>query len=241
MKKYMVILGIAILACLGASFWCYQAESADRAMLEEKGYLNYQNVAFAQLEDGLHVGGVVSEVFACYAEEYEADYGVFRTSDDSEALYYLIPVYRWEQERAVGVDYFIGLRSEPEHFDELEKIFEQTMSGNISGPAASCDIGHARIQRASQEIYGYLEKWYTTEQFYENGTFLDWCVEYNLFHTSDPQQVGQRIVPYVINCDVEEGGAGNWIVFLWLAGFCAIGLVIVIICHMRRRRAGFQG
>lgn len=94
MKKHMVILGIAILACLGASFWCYQAES----MLEKKGYLNYQDVAFDQLEDGLHVGCVVS--------------------------------------------------------------------------------------------------------------------------------------------DVEEGGAGNWIVFLWPAGFCAVGLVMVIVCHVRRGRAG---
>ena len=35
MKKHMVILGVVILACLGASRWRYQAERADRAMLEK--------------------------------------------------------------------------------------------------------------------------------------------------------------------------------------------------------------
>jgi hypothetical protein len=221
-KKLMAVITCLCIAVAAIVFVFW---SADQRKLEEIGQPSFNTLPMEQLESGLIVQGTIDTAIAAYAEAYD-EYLHQKEMRISTNLYYLIPVFSVNDEGWL-VSYFITFEAAPNDFEIMRSIEAQTWNEVIT--MTELPIDNAVIYTLHDDYKEYLQEW-VDDSFYEGGSFIDWCVEYNILGTSDPQTIRSRLVPYLIR---QTAAAGTnltvaW-VFLGIAGFALIILLLLIL------------
>lgn len=219
-KILMAVLGTL---CLAGALIVFILWSADQKTLRETGQADFNTLAQSELRDGMFVTGSIDIAIDWYAEKYETGYFKERASDNSEALYYLIPIYN-----ADGfISYFITYEAKPMDFEAMEKIVAQTWSDNPLTEKITIENGE--IRKLSNELQQYMRERIGDETFYENGSFIDWCAEYNVLGTSDLHEIESRFTPYII-CSTPTAGTDITVAwFLLCMGIlCFIFMLVMI-------------
>lgn len=214
-----VLLVIFIIAAV-VSFVVFLS---DQQRLEEKGQPSFNTLPIEELEHKLYVTGTIDLAIDYYAEEYVENYGV-RTSQDSESLYYLIPIYDEDNNGYLTFKYFITFESDPDDFDVMERILEQTWSDVPE--MTSLEIENGSITNLPDDLKQYLCEWMDTA-FYEGGTFIDWCAEMNILGTDDRSEIRSKVVPYQIN-KLKTLGTDISVPIMFL-GFAVLMLIVILI------------
>ena len=154
-----------------------------------------------------------------------------RTSDDSEALYYLVPVYDSNADGTVSIRYFVTYEAKPKDFDTMEAIVTQTWSDVPL--TAMLPLEYAEVDALPDELAQYMDEFATDKSFYENGSFIDYCVEFNLLGTTNRAEIASRLVPYVISR--ATGPENTFIVACIFAGLGVLCLVIFLVLLFVKR------
>ena len=68
--------------------------------------------------------------------------------------------------------------------------------------------------------------------FYQNGSFVDWCVESDFYSTNDPEEIISYVLPYMIVPDNKPSDSA--FIGLIMAG---AGLVLLIVAILMLRKA----
>jgi hypothetical protein len=171
------------------------------------------------------VTGAVDLAIECYAEEYETGYFKIRTSDKSNALYYLIPVYDTNADGTIRIRYFITYEAKPEDFNTMDSIVAQTWDSSLA--STPLEIENAEIADLPDDLVQYLTDWANDPGFYQNGSFIDWCAEYNVLGTTNREEIASRLTPYMIR---RTSTAGTDITTAWIfLGFAVLSFGIMLI------------
>ena len=211
----------------GLSHIAYFDWSRTYRIFQEKGRLDFNTLTEDQLKAGMCVQGVIDLALGVYAESYETELGI-RTSDESSSLYYLIPIF--DRAGDGKIRYLFTFHAEPEDFDTLDKIVAQTWSGEPITTRLTVDDGY--IGHLPDTIKRYFLEWAHDDTFYENGSFIDWCKEYNVFGTDDEAAIEARLVPFHIYRNVilsVESGP----IYAWVFGGLSIALIIALVLLIR--------
>lgn len=99
----LLILGVVL---LGTGLMAFISVQSDLKKYETEGTRDFNQLTEAELSSKPYVEGRVEFVFEVFAEEYTTNYGI-RLSDDSDKLYYLIPLVTEEG----YIDYFVTLEA----------------------------------------------------------------------------------------------------------------------------------
>lgn len=220
-KGWIILLSILAFACLLTAGILYSSYASDQKMLEEKGQPDFNTLSIDQLENNLIVNGTIVLAFDHYAESYETNMGI-RTSSKSEELYYVIPVVEIDEEGYLYAKYVISFLADKKHFDVMDRIFDQTWFD--TDYYAELQIENGRIVDLPNDVKPYFTQWLEDPFFYEGGTFVDWCVEYDIFGTQDREVIKSKITPYMIKefGGIEANRDNAWILL-------AIGIALLLI------------
>lgn len=215
----IVLVIFVVLTITTYNFW-----SSDQQALKENGQLNFNTLPLDKLKDGLIVKGSIDMALDKYAEEYETNLG-FRTSGNSELIYYVVPVYDKAEDGSSVINYLITYKAVPADFEAMDAIVAKTWNG--SRVSAGLTVENARISKLPGKIQQYFTEWAHDTQFYENGSFIDWCAENNIFGTDDRAVIESKMVPYMIN---KTATTGMDPLYIWIClGVSVLMLIILLV------------
>jgi hypothetical protein len=223
----IIALSVLIVIFIGASAIIYFPWQSEQNTVKEKGRPDLYELSMEQLEDGLLVKGKVDLLFDAYAETYET-VNESRTTEQSKELFYILPIYDSGGNGQINIRYFMTLKATSIDYDTLNRIVEQTWSDNKELTVFS--IEHGEISKIRADIIQYLTEWEEDPGFYDGGSFIDWCVQYNILGTADENVIKSRIVPYM----VAENGSS--IVSLWFSCGIVLALSITLLVVIFRGR-----
>lgn len=186
----------------------------------------------SKVEDGLPVRGTIDLAFDIMAEEYETTNGM-RSSDNSSKLYYIVPVFEADDEGYITVNYLLVYESLPLNFDVMDKILEQTYVEPEEW--TTLELDSAIIRKLPADLEGYLNEWKSNESYYDNGSFVDWCIENQVFGTDDAAAVSDKIKPYMIT---DTSGS---LTLVWVLVPIAAVLLIVLLVLRRIKKPAPAG
>lgn len=199
----------------------------DLNKFETEGTRNFNLLSPAELSEEPYVEGRVEFVFEVFAEEYTTNYGV-RTSDASDKLYYLIPLVSDGY-----IENFVTLEATPRYYDTLDQIYDETWDPELPEVYTELYLEDARVKHLPSDIEDILYDWCETGEFYQNGSFVDWCIESDFFGTSDPEVILASVLPYMIVPDSKPGSIGISVGVVMLG----IGLILLLIAIVRIKKA----
>lgn len=162
-----------------------------------------------------------------FAEEYTTNYGI-RLSDDSDKLYYLIPLVTEEG----YIDYFVTLEATERYYETLNQIYEETWDESLPAVYTELYLDDAKIRSLPFSIERILYDWCETGEFYQNGSFVDWCVASDFFGTTDSAEIVSHVLPYMIVPDSKPGGSA--LIGLVMTG---IGLALLVVAVVLLNKA----
>jgi hypothetical protein len=215
----VVLLGIGLMAFIGVQ--------SDLKKYEAEGTRDFNQLTEAELSSKPYVEGRVEFVFEVFAEEYTTNYGI-RLSDDSDKLYYLIPLVTEEG----YIDYFVTLEATERYYDTLNQIYEETWDESLPAVYTELYLDDAKIRSLPSSIERILYDWCETGEFYQNGSFVDWCVASDFFGTTDSAEIVSHVLPYMIVPDSKPGGSA--LIGLVMAG---IGLALLVVAVVLLNKA----
>jgi hypothetical protein len=216
----LIVIGVILLAVAGYSLSNWMK---DQAMLEKYGQPDLYSLSAEQLVDGLIIRATVDLAIDVFAEDYDVDSGG-RISDKSAHLYYVIPVYDLADDNAVITKYLMVLKAEPGDFAVLDKICEQTWTDVAEYTELALING--KVVKLPDDVQQLMVKWYQGTGFYEGGSFLDWCVEYNIFGTDDKAQIETKILPFMV---YKTASAGDSLEPFWiLLSLAAVPFIVML-------------
>lgn len=213
------VLGVIWLVAAITTFFLW---SADQKTLKETGQPDFNTLAQEELKDGFIVKGDIGFVFGDYAEVYETEFGV-RKSDDSEMRYYIIPISDTNPDGTINLRYCVTYKAMPSDFDAMDRITQQSINGESD--ITPLTVENAKIEDLPDDIAQFL---YYGE-FYEGGSFIDLCAEYNFFGTADHREIASKLAPYMV-CRTSTAGTSFlavW-VFLGMSAFCFAIMLLMI-------------
>ncbi len=219
---FVLLVASLIGAAIVLTLW-----TIDQNNLKEYGQPDFNTLSIDELKSGMIVKGKIDIAFDTFAEEYETEYGR-RTSDQSEKLYYVVPVYNTDAEGYFDYQYVLCFITEPSDFQRMDEIFEQTWSDEDMDTKVT--VTNGVITDMSGDIKQFYYEWADSPEFYDNGSFIDWCMEYNIFGTSDENEIRSRIVPYCISKTASAGTSldGFWACIIFAALFTAAIIAIKV-------------
>ncbi len=222
----LIVMALVLVVAGGVAFFAAQR---DLAQYEAEGARDFNLLSPEELEGKPYVHGYVEAVFEVYAEEYTTMYGV-RSSDKSDKLYYLIPILE------DGHDpYFLSIEATPDYYSALDSIYDWTWDYETTAECPELYLEDARIAPLSSDMKDILYDWCVTGEFYENGSFVDWCIEYDFLGTNDVDELLSHVLPYMIVPHQEPGStAGS---MLAVAGAGVILLILGILLLAKAKAA----
>ncbi len=225
LKITMIIFAVI---CIGLSVFAFISWSNEKQDIAESGQPDFNTLAQNELTDDMYVTGAIDLAIDYYAEDYETNSSGKRASDDSEALYYLVPVYESSADGTVNIRYFITYKAEPKDFDTMDAILTQTRSNDPM--TAMLTLDYAQVDDLPESYQQYLSEYINSKDFYENGSFVDWCVEYNILGTTNRTEIASRIVPYMIR--KTAGPDSPLTAGIVLAGLAVVFIIIFLVLHL---------
>jgi uncharacterized membrane protein len=211
--------------------------SADRQSLKENGQPDFNTLPEAGYKDGLIVKGNIDIVLGSYAEKGRTSFSI-RISEDSESVYYVLPVYDEDEYGNLEFKYLITYLAGPADYEKMDEICINTWNYEVG--AASLNVENARIHALPNDIRQFFYDWaQTPDEFWNGGTFFDWCAETQIFGTDDKAIIGSKLVPFMID---KINAAGTDPTVIWIfAGVSVIMLIILIALIRRDRRRNASG
>ncbi len=226
-KGLIILLAVLFVICAGAAVFTYFSWSSDQQALKTSGQPDFNTLSEADLKGGLIVKGTIDIALDAYVEDYETTVGI-RFSDNSEALYYLVPIYDMDKDGYITFKYLITYKAEPKDFDAMNDIATNFWNGGAE--LKTLTIDNAKIVDLPAENKRLFAEWASTPNYYEGGSFYDWCAETLAFGTDDRAAIESKFVPYMIQ---KTATAGTDPVVMWIlagaAGLCLIILAVVLI------------
>jgi len=225
-KGMKITMLICAALLIGFSVISFISWSIQKQEIAESGQPDFNTLAQSELADNMYVTGTIDLAIDYYAEDYATDSSGNRTSDDSEALYCLVPVYESSADGTVNIRYFVTYKAEPKDFDTVEAIIAQTWSDDPM--TAMIPLEYAQVYDLPEDYQQYLDEYINRKDFYENGSFTDWCVEYNILGTTNRAQIASKVAPYMIQ-KVDGPGTAltNALIFLGIALGCVIIFLVL--------------
>lgn len=229
-KGLIVLLAVLFVICAGAAVFSYFSWSSDQQALKENGQPDFNTLAQSDLKDGLIVKGTIGLAIDAYAEEYGETLGM-RTSEKSDTLYYLIPIYDTDAEGYFNIKYFITYKAEPGDFDTMAAIVAQTASDTAE--MTSLNVENARISDLPGDIQGFLTEYAEDTEIWGGVTFYDWCAQNGIFETTDVSEIKSKVAPFMID---RTATAGTDLTIVWVfAGAAGLCLIIFLILVLRKK------
>lgn len=186
----------------------------DKALVEDEGFKDFNELSYTELEDGMLVEGEFIEAYDPFAETYETRYGI-RFSDDSEQLYYVVPAGNEEEYETLEYRY-IGFLCGQTWFDRMDDLIDETdeyYSDEFATDPVPVSFT-AKVRDMTDEEIGWME-----EYFISSGISED--------------EMDYYMHPVVLEVYSKEGyKAGLWVGF----GAVAIGGVILVIALVLRAK-----
>lgn len=188
--KYLKVFTILCItgAIVAFGFWV-----SDVQKMKKQGELCFNTLPEEDLESGLFVSGTIDTAIDVYAETFETNELGQRISNNSDKMFYVIPIYDNDK---LHCQYFIAFEGQSKQFDDMEKIVHQTW--NDVTEWTEIQITNGKTYRLPDEIQQLYVDWAQNPDFYEGGSFIDWCAEMNLFNTDDREDILSKMVPYAI-------------------------------------------
>ncbi len=121
----------------------------------------------------------------------------------------------------------------PLNFDVMDKILEQTYVEPEEW--TTLELDSAIIRKLPADLEGYLNEWKNNESYYDNGSFVDWCIENQVFGTDDAAAVSDKIKPYMIT---DTSGS---LTLVWVLVPIAAVLLIVLLVLRRIKKPAPAG
>ena len=230
-KGLAILFAVFTAIVFAGAIITYFSWAADQKMLRENGQPDFNTLSQEQLKNGLIVQGKIMLSFDTYAEAYETNMGI-RSSDKSTQLYYIIPVYDVSKDNSIDIKYFITFMADPKHFDTMDKIVTQTWS-DVS-EVSELDLKNAQIRTLPSNVKQYLDNWANANDFYERGSFIDWCAEYGVFGTADKTAIQSRIVPFMMTETAAKGTDLSTVFLLLGIGLLFLAVTLFLIFFKRR-------
>ena len=235
-KGAIITMIVVMVVCLIMALVAFLMWNDDQNTLKEKGQPSFNTLSADQLEHGLIVQGKIDMAFSIFAERYEEDFGM-RLSDDSENLYYIVPIYNIDNNGNITFNHIMTFEADPKEFDIMNKIVNQTWSNATD--FSELQIENGLVLNLGSDLEDYFYEWIEAPDFYENGSFIDWCVECRIFGTDDRDVIQSKIVPYMID---KTGTPGTDLSVVWvmlgMAVLCFI--VILVLCLYKNQIKGFS-
>lgn len=229
-RKYLILcLSLLSISFFIIAVFCTFSWFADQQTLKEHGQPDFNTIPETDLKNGLIVKGNIDTALDAYAQRSKSS-GI-SSSANASALYYIIPIYGEAADGSIVPSYFITYKAEPEDFAALDSIVNQTWNG--ADEPTVLTIENARILTLPSNIKKYYDDWANDPQFYENGSFIDWCAEYNVFGTSDKTVIQSKMLPFMID---KTETAGQDPRFIWAFGGLAVVCLIILIIVVRRKK-----
>jgi hypothetical protein len=113
----------------------------------------------------------------------------------------------------------------------MEAIITQTWSDDPM--TAMLTLEYAKVNSLSDELAQYMDEFANDKSFYENGSFIDWCIEYNILGTTNRAEIASRLAPYVIYRT--SGPENTFIIACIFAGLAVMCLAIFLVLKLVRR------
>lgn len=214
----IVLIGFGLMAYIGIQ--------SDLRKYETEGTRDFNLLTEAELAGEPYVEGRVEFVFEVFAEEYTTNYGI-RLSEDSDKLYYLIPLTEDGY-----ITYFVTMEATPRYYDTLNQIYDETWDDSLAAVYTELYLEDAQIRALPSDIKEILYDWCENGVFYQNGSFVDWCVESDFYGTDDPEEIVSYVLPYMIVPDSKPSDSAS--IGLIMAG---AGLVLLIVAILMLRKA----
>lgn len=224
-KGVKVLMIVLIAVCLVGTVAIYITWSNDQQMLKDEGQPDFNKLAQDELEDGMIVKGDIVFTLDTFAETYEENFGQ-RTSQGSEELYYVIPVF----DHKGYPQYCIAYRAYPEDFEIMEAIWEQ--SWYETDVLQTLDIDNGVITDLKGDYLTLYQEYLDTPDT-EGATVVELCAETNYFGTTDPDEIRARFAPYLLTKTATAGMDIN-LIFLPL-GIMAVCIIILLVVIFRKK------
>lgn len=224
----MTIVSFVLLVLLFALLLTYLNH---QNLLEENGQPDFNTLEVEDLKDNLYVHGKINTIIDVYAERYEKSYGKKKTTD----LYYIIPIYDIDANGYVNTKYFISFRTGQKHFDEMDNIVRQTWTDVPK--LTTLELDNAVIIDLPDDYKKYLDDWVKDSNFYEGGSFIDWCINTNVLNTTDSETIKSKITPYLI---IESTGTDPTTICLFLGFFILSVCLLLYLIFKKGPIKGFE-
>lgn len=194
----------------------------DQINLSTNGEPDFNTLTQSEMKDGLFVTGTIDNTVGPYAEDYTVK-NSRRTSAFPGNYYYLVPIYANE---GATIECFVSYKAG--FLGDSQRI--ENIIGKMYGETGRKPLilEHGRMIGLDSEQKSILKNWVSSNDFYENGSFVDYCVEHNLMGTTDKDVILSKILTYSIE---KTNSAGiNLADVGYIAvpiGVCAIILLII--------------
>lgn len=228
-KGIQILMIILAVIFIGISTLTFINWSAEEKALKENGQPDFNTLDQSELKDDMIVTGAVNLAIDWYAEEYETNMCV-RTSDESEVLYYLVPIYDANADGTINIRYFITFKAKPGDFDTMAQACNLMWSDDPISTMLTLE--NAKVDSLPDEFAQYLNEYVSDKSFYEHGSFIDWCVQYNILGTTERSVIESKISPYMI---YRTGGPQSTLTTgIVFAGLAVICLLVYIVLKFRK-------
>jgi hypothetical protein len=211
--RWLIVLA---LVCAGLAVIAGINWASTKKILDQYGKPDFNTLAQDEIREGMIVTGNIHLAIDCYAEEYETNSGV--RASGSEVLYYVVPVCDIDEDGTFRVKYFVTYKAEPGDYAIMDELLKQTWSDIPS--TATLTLKNATIERLPDEVRGWLNLWISDKDFYRNGSFIDWCIEYGVLDTQDREVIKSKLTRYMI-CRMNSPGSSPDVMFI-CAGLSAL-------------------
>ena len=188
-----------------------------------------------ELKAGLFVTGTIDAALGPYAGGYmEEGYGE-KSPYYSSDLYYLVPVY---SQQGDIVEFFLSFKAGSSN--DRSRMNNIVLYPDDGGEALQVVIDEGHIFNLKKDQKDILEDWVTAPDYYEGGSFVDYCVEYNIMGTTDEDVILSKIVTYNIGRDYHSIDKIKYILLPLLPGLIAAGWILLIDKIQKKRKAKYK-
>ncbi|MCH5278958.1 MAG: DUF308 domain-containing protein [Christensenellaceae bacterium] len=226
---FVMIIALIVLVCGAASLIKNAKEYKEYNSSEVQNFKMLSDYGISQKP---YVEGQISFVIDAYSDDQASNLGI-RLFSGSKVFYWLIPLF----DDHGMIESFITLEAPAKYWDTLAQICQETWSVDAPSKPTTLYITDAKIDDLHPVTRGMLEYWCEQTEFYENGDFIDWCIESDLFGTSERDVILSKLLPYMIVMEAKPSLTGSAIATLVGIMLCVAGIILLHTAKVQEKAA----
>lgn len=225
---------LTILAVICAAFTVFILGNwvIDQINLATNGEPDFTTLSQGEIKNGLFVTGTITEAIGPYAEQYTRDSHGNESDASLNQFYYLVPVY---SQNGDHIAYFVTFEARHHYNDRHDMAAIATSSGS-GYHAKPLYLEHARMEIMGNDQKRILEKWATSPDFYEGGSFVDYCAANNMLGTADKEVILAKIITCNISREWHAGIELSNVLYPLVPGvFFALWILLIDAVQKKRK------